>query len=90
MKQTTQRNDSLRAALLDIATPFRAVGPVAPVAPFDSLGFIMTAEGGELTQEIFDRDAQKFVDSMVWTHLQGSWGRTVMSWITQGLVSDPR
>jgi len=52
-----------------------------------SLEFIMLVESGELTQEQFDENAQAFVDSGVWRSLQGSWQRTVMQWVNDGLVS---
>ena len=52
----------------------------------DKLDFIMAIEDGSLTQEQFDENAQAFVDSGVWRHLQGSWQRMVMNWADQGLV----
>lgn len=55
----------------------------------DNLSFIMAAEDGTLTEEEFSESAQAFVDSGVWRHLQGSWQRTVASWIEQGLVNPP-
>ena len=53
----------------------------------DPVSFIMAAEDGTLTQEDFDNHAQAFVDSGIWRSLQGSWQRTVQSWIEEGLVS---
>jgi hypothetical protein len=52
----------------------------------DQLDFIMACEDGSLTQEQFDDNAQAFVDSGVWKHLQGSWQRMVINWADQGLV----
>ena len=55
----------------------------------DVVGFVMAAEDGSLTQEMFDAQAQAFVDDGTWRRLQGSWYRTVMSWVDQGLVTLP-
>ena len=53
----------------------------------DNISFILACESGDLTQEQFDEYAQSFVDSGIWRSLQGSWQRTVHSWVEAGLVS---
>ncbi len=53
----------------------------------DTNSFIIACEDGTLTEEEFAEEAQKFVDSGVWRHLQGSWQRTVMSWVESGIVT---
>jgi len=50
------------------------------------LAFIIAAEEGTLTAAQFGYNAQRFVDSGTWRHLQGSWQRTVLSWAEEGLV----
>lgn len=49
--------------------------------------FILASEDGSLTEEQFYASAQSFVDSGVWRQLQGSWQRTVLSWVDAGLVT---
>ena len=53
----------------------------------DTIDFIMGVENGTLTNEEFEENAQKFVDSGVWRSLQGSWQRTVQAWVDMGLVT---
>lgn len=57
--------------------------------PFDTLGFIMAFEGGEVTQEEVIEGFQHLINNgMAWT-LQGSYGRAAMSLIEQGLCTRP-
>ena len=53
----------------------------------DTVAFIIAAEDGSLTRDQFDASAQDFADSGIWRSLQGSWQRTVQSWIEEGLVT---
>lgn len=53
----------------------------------DNIDFIIAVEDGSITEEQFEANAQAFVDSGVWRHLQGSWQRVVQSWIDQGLIT---
>lgn len=54
------------------------------LCPFD---FILAIEQGTITEDQFAASAQSFVDSGVWTQLQGSWQRHVRLWAEQGLVT---
>jgi hypothetical protein len=49
--------------------------------------FIIAVEDGSITEEQFNATAQRFVDSGIWRHLQGSWQRTVYAWAEAGLVT---
>lgn len=60
---------------------------IPAVKAFDTVGFIMALESGEASQEYVEANAQAFVDSGVWRHLQGSWQRTVHQWAEAGLVN---
>ena len=58
-----------------------------PVVEFDLLAFIMDFENGEVSQERLVEGFQHLIDTgEAWT-LQGSYGRTAISLIEQGLCT---
>lgn len=75
------------SAHLDAVHPAGQVvnDPAPKASAFDSFGFIMAVEGGEVTAEEYREGMQHLIDSgLVW-QLQGSWGRAAMAAINQGI-----
>lgn len=59
-------------------------------APFDTVGFIIAYEGGELTREEIIDGFQNLVDDGLAWQLQGHYGRTAQALIDAGLVTRVR
>jgi len=55
---------------------------------FDTVGFVMDFEGGEMTQERMVEGFQALVDSGLAWQLQGCYGRQAAQLIRAGLVVD--
>jgi hypothetical protein len=53
----------------------------------DHIDFIIGVETGTLSNEEFADNVQSFVDSGIWKNLQGSWQRTVHSWVEAGYAN---
>jgi len=51
------------------------------------IDFIAACENASITQEQFEHNVQRFVDSGVWRSLQGAWQQQVQLWIDDGIVS---
>jgi hypothetical protein len=65
----------------------RARGPHQE-EPFDTVGFIMAFENGELDEQEVAEGFQHLIDSGVVWQLQGMYGRTAADLIRNGLCQD--
>jgi hypothetical protein len=54
---------------------------------FDTVGFVMAFEGGELTEDEVIEGFQHLIDTGLAWQLQGSYGRAAAALIEQGLCS---
>jgi hypothetical protein len=63
---------------------------LSEIRPPDAIVFLEEYEQGELNEEAIIAGFQELIDlGLVW-HLQGSYGRTAMSFIRQGLCRPPK